>query len=186
MAAAKLNRERFLVRMLALFRRYGYEGATLTRMTRASGLKRASIYHHFPGGKEAIALAVLDHAGRWLGVHVLQPLGEPGSPAARVQKMARALDEFYDHGRESCLLDVLSLGDADGAMRRKVKEILHAWLAGMAAVSREAGVPARTAQERATQALVQLEGALVFTRATGDRQPFARALRDLPRLLTRR
>jgi len=94
-------------------------------------------------------------------------------------------NEFYEHGRQSSLLDVLSLGDARGAVRRKVQHLLAAWLGSMAAVSREAGASARQAHARAQQAMVLIQGSLILARATEDRKPFARALADLPRVLTR-
>ncbi len=43
------------------FRRYGDEGATIGRIEQETRLKRSSLYHFFPGGKEEMAKVVLDH-----------------------------------------------------------------------------------------------------------------------------
>ena len=42
-----------------VFRAHGYEGATLSVITEATGLGKGSLYHFFPGGKEELAAAVL-------------------------------------------------------------------------------------------------------------------------------
>ena len=42
------------------FRADGYEGASLSRLSEATGLKKASLYHRFPGGKEQMASEILD------------------------------------------------------------------------------------------------------------------------------
>ena len=46
-----------------LFRRHGYNGTSLSQISHASGATIGSIYHFFPGGKEALALAVIDATG---------------------------------------------------------------------------------------------------------------------------
>lgn len=67
-------------------------------LSEATGLKKASLYHRFPGGKEQMGSEVLLDAGRWLTRHVLEPLAEPGTPAARIKDMTRQLDCFYAGG----------------------------------------------------------------------------------------
>ena len=84
MPAKKID-EAFLIDQLGkVFRIHGYEGASLSLIAEATGLKRASLYHRFPGGKEEMAEAVLTHVDDWFGSHILAPLSEPGKPAARL------------------------------------------------------------------------------------------------------
>ncbi len=47
-----------------VFRRRGYEGATLSVLSRACGLGKASLYHHFPGGKDEMAARAAATRGR--------------------------------------------------------------------------------------------------------------------------
>ena len=58
--AVRVGREEAVASMSEIFRRYGYEGASLKRLSDASGLGRSSLYHHFPNGKEDMAAAVRD------------------------------------------------------------------------------------------------------------------------------
>lgn len=180
----KITETELLGALTQVFRRYGYDGATLTRISEATGLKRASLYHRFPGGKEEMAKFVLEQTDALFVGELLSPLGGPGEPVDRVREMAKRLGGFYDGGRESCLLDTLSLGDADGVLRSGIQASINAWIGAMAEVAREAGLATAEAQRRAEEALVRIQGSLVVSRTTGDPGCVERALTSLPALLT--
>jgi TetR/AcrR family transcriptional regulator, lmrAB and yxaGH operons repressor len=183
MPAKKID-EAFLIDQLGkVFRIHGYEGASLSLIAEATGLKRASLYHRFPGGKEEMAEAVLTHVDDWFGSHILAPLSEPGKPAARIEEMAKRLSDFYGSGRYSCLLDSLSIGE-DGVIRKHIDKSVKAWLGALVKVARESGLRPALAKERAEEALIGIQGALVLSRATGETKPFQRVLKNLPQLLT--
>lgn len=147
-------------------------------------MHRASLYYRFPGGKAQMAAAALERAAAHHGAYVLAPLAEPGDPARRVQQMACRLSEFYDRGRQWCLLDTLAIGNESEEIRTRIEQWLRAWLDAMEGVAREAGLTARAAKLRAEQALVNIQGTLVVARGTGDCEPFDRTLQNLPDLLT--
>ncbi len=180
-----IDDDQLLDGLIEVFCRYGYEGASLTRISAATKLQRSSLYHRFPAGKDEIALAVLGRVDR-IFEQILAPLAEPGDPSERVAKMAKGLSKFYKEGRRSCLLDTLSLGGSNDAVYKHVKRSFEAWLNAMAAVARAAKVPSAIARQRAKEALIRIEGSLVLARATGDTRPFKRVLRSLPGLLTGR
>ena len=52
------TRDRILVATNELFRRQGYNGTSLSQISEAANATIGSIYHFFPGGKEALAVAV--------------------------------------------------------------------------------------------------------------------------------
>ncbi|MEO1402336.1 MAG: TetR/AcrR family transcriptional regulator [Cyanobacteria bacterium J06635_1] len=183
MGQSKVDHEQLMDGLVAVFQTYGYEGASLTRLTQTTGLKRASLYHHFSGGKNEMALAALNHVSQWFVTHIFEPLAQPGDPVQRVKAMARQLDKFYDKGSRSCLLDTLSLGDETQDLQSHVKQATLAWIMVMAQVVQESGLAANEARQRAETAFIQIEGALVLARSTGDRKPFRKVLNQLPILL---
>lgn len=169
--------------LVQVFQNFGYEGASMNRIAEATGLGRASLYHRFPGGKEEMALAALKRADSIFAGYVLAPLMESGRPADKVRRMTKRMTDFYDTGRNSCLLDTLSMGDED-YLHRPIKNsfaTLHKVLAG---VAQEAGASPAAANRRAETALVGLQGALVWARASGDTKPFQRVMKNLPDQLT--
>ncbi len=127
-----------------------------------------------------MAEAVLMQADEWLMTHALAPLQGPGEPRARIRAMARALSKFYGAGKHSCLLDAFSLGEEDNALKEHVCASMTAWLAALAEVVRQVGIPAGEARRRAQDAVARIQGTLVLSRATGDASPFKRMLRELP------
>ncbi len=186
MAMSKIAEPELLDRLTNVFRTHGYDGASLSKISQATGLQRASLYHRFPGGKAEMAEAVLNRAGEWLEAHALRPLTESGPPERRLRQMARKLDEFYKGGQQSCLLDALSFGVEEGAIRDHQRAAMEAWVDAIATMLRESGLPARTARERAQDAVIGIQGSLVMARATGDPMPFQRTLKNLPRELLRK
>lgn len=167
-------------RLTDVFRRHGFEGASLTRISEATGLKRASLYHRFPGGKAEMAEAVLSRADEWLITHALSPLQGPGEPADRLRIMTGALSEFYGDGKHSCLLDAFSLGGENTDLREHVRASTIAWTDALAAVALEVGIAEDEAHARAQDAIASIQGTLVLSRATGDPTAFQRALRKIP------
>ena len=59
-----------------VFRAHGYEGASLTLITEATGLGKGSLYHLFPGGKEQMAAEVLADIDAWFELNIYAPLRE--------------------------------------------------------------------------------------------------------------
>lgn len=182
-AAQKVDDAKLMTTLARVFQTHGYDGASVSLITEATGLQRASLYHRFPGGKEQMARAVLDAADQAFVNHVLAPLTEPGKPIARARQVAKRIDAFYGSGDRPCLVDTLSLGGATDAVRRHAAATLAAVIDAMAGIAREAGATPADARRRAMDAAVQLQGALVVARTLGDRQPFRRMIRNLPDLL---
>lgn len=184
MPAVKTSREEAVAAIAAVFRQYGYDGASLSRLSAASGLGRSSLYHYFPNGKEDMAAAAVDFISQEAGSAVLEPLSGDGSPAARVKAAASGLAKFYDGGRANCLMNLFSIGDAAGAAPGAAKAMASALETAFENVAVDAGFSAKEARLRAEQAIVEIEGALVVSRAAGNNAPFQRALARLPDILT--
>lgn len=169
-----------ICRLSDVFRNVGYEGASLAALAAATGLKKASLYHRFPGGKEQMAEEVLNSAEAWFLENVLAPLASDAPPAARVQAMIGRLDEFYAGGRQACLLNTLSSASPhDGPFARKIKRMFKAWIDAVAAALIEAGFDAETARRRAQRAVIMIQGSLVVARGMGTPKPFRDCLAGL-------
>lgn len=56
---ARDTRERILRAALHLFRKRGYHGVGITEILEVAQAPKGSMYHHFPGGKEAIGVCVI-------------------------------------------------------------------------------------------------------------------------------
>lgn len=178
---ASIAEDELMARLSAVFRDIGYEGATLTMLSAAAGLKKASLYHRFPEGKEQMAREVLEHAGAWLNEHILVPLASDAAPEERIAKMIEKLDEFYSGGRQACLLNMLSSARIhEGPFTQLIRQIFEAWVGALSAVLIDAGLDDETARARAERAVILLQGSLVLSRGMGTTRPFRAFLQTLP------
>jgi AcrR family transcriptional regulator len=184
MAFSRVGDAELIDRISRVFRRHGYEGATMARLSAATGLEKASLYHRFPGGKDEMVFAAASAGSAWFQEHVLQPLAESGDTAAQVKVVCQRLREFYDEGQLPCVLESLSLPAGSEELHRALGTTLDAWIEAFTRLARNSGLPAAAARERAEQAIVEVEGSLVLSRVKGDSGPFLRAIRKLPKLLT--
>lgn len=181
---AKIEDSALLDKLSDVFREVGYEAASLAMLSEASGLKKASLYHRFPGGKEQMAQEVMARAEAWLSEHILTPLQSGGAPEARIRTMIRSVDAFYSGGRQACLLNMLSSPRADdGPFASLIKHAFEAWIGALSSTLIDAGFDADTARFRAERAIALLQGSLVVSRGMGSTRPFQNCLANLEREL---
>lgn len=178
--SASMSKEQTIAKLIPIFRQYGYEGTTLSMLAKATGLGKASLYHHFPEGKEGMAAAVIDYISCCFGNTVLKPLKNQDKPAEKIQKMCQSLQEFYRNGRDGCFLAIMSFGEADNLFHAQVKQRLQTWLDTLAQVLIEGGIEPEIAQLRSQNAIMQIQGALILVRIIDDTAPFEQVIANLP------
>lgn len=181
-----MSKDNVIPQLLRVFRQYGYEGATLARLSESTGLGKASLYHHFPKGKEEMARAVLDYLNQALQDQLLAPLHSDRPPLDRLLCMSQNIDAFYHHGEQACLLALLSTGEAQDLFQKQVEQALNQWIESLAQVAIEAGIEPTVARQKAEDAVLQIQGALVLARGLKDTAAFERVLHRLPDTLLNR
>jgi len=179
MRPQKVDQEQLLDALTDVFRIYGYEGASITRLVAATGLERASLYHRFPGGKDEMVRAVLQRADRWFETTILNSLQGKEPPHIKIKQLVKHLNEFYAKGKKPCLLDSLSFVNDEQGIRAHIEHSFHQWIEALKHVYRESGVPAGESQKRAEEAVAKIQGALVLSRGTGNTKIFQRTLKHL-------
>ena len=180
MPAAKISREEAVNRIAEVFRRLGYDGASLREISKATGLGRASLYHHFPGGKEEMAREVFGQVGRAVSVDILEPLKADGSPEERLQRWAKGVERFYAAGRKNCLLGAMVLSGGSDRFSRELLMAFRGWIDALTGTLTDAGVPRDEARRRAENAVGRIQGALVVSRGLQNTRHFKRVLAELP------
>ena len=174
------QRHTIIAKLISVFRQYGYEGATLSRLSQATGLGRSSLYHHFPQGKEEMAAEVLAYVHSWFEKTVLDPLKSDEEPRQRLQLMCHNLDDFYSQGKETCLLNVISLGEGKDLFYSSIKQALVSWIEAITEVLISAGIESNLAKIKAQEAVMLIEGGLVLSRGLDDTTPFQHILANIP------
>lgn len=174
-------REQALVAAIRdVFRTKGWDGASLSDLAAATGLSRASLYHHFPAGKADMAAAALADVEQRLVEEILAPLRQRHEPpATRVRTMCTRLDAYYRGGEVGCLLGAFAWNAPAHGLGDRVGALFASWVGALEGVALDAGVPAAQAHARAMAAVSAIQGGLVLSAAMAVPGPFAVALEHI-------
>lgn len=148
-----------------VFRAYGFEGASLARITEGTRLGKGSIYNFFPGGKEEMADAVLGEIDAWFRLHVFEPLHESADAADGIAHMFDQVERYFQSGRKVCLVGVFALGNERDRFAIKVRDYFAAWIDALSSALVRTGKSGAEAAALAEEVVGGIQGALVLARA---------------------
>lgn len=180
-----MPKESYVPCLLQLFRQHGYDGATLSKISEATGLGKASLYHHFPGGKDEMVETVLDYLENWMDQNIVQMLKGTDDPMVRLQQMCDRLSEVYAEGKQPCLSAILLLGSARDVFRDRVEKLYRDWIDAIAEVLITAGLDHKTALQQGENSVIAIQGSLLLSQGLNNHAPFQRVIQQLPQQLCR-
>lgn len=166
---------RFVETAARLFRRQGYNGVGLAEIIAESGAPKGSFYHHFPGGKEELAEAVIALAGRQMEKFVERSFSEAPSFAAGCAVIAETTGRvFAESGyRDGCPLTAVAIDATPQSARltAAVEATIGRWQALAAKHAERFGLA--DGAMRAERFFVAIEGAWIVARMRQSTEPFA-------------
>jgi len=179
MAHAKVKPDIVIGRLMQVFRSVGYDGASLAVLASATGLKKASLYHQFPGGKVEMANAVLNHVSEWTDNHVFSILFSSKPATERLAEVVNTISVFYEGGRLACILRAMSLGTAAEIFRDKIADIIERWVNAFAHLATDLGHNASAAKRLGESTLIKIQGSLILAQTLQKPSLFQAALMDV-------
>lgn len=179
MVAVSVSKDEIVERLFGVFQEYGFEGASLSDLSRATGLGKSSLYHHFPNGKLQMAEAVLDSATTLIDAEIAQVALASSPLKARVRKIVALLNQMYSGGRTLCVLGRLATSSVRAETQQGLRTVFELWIGAIAALAEESGMPSQRARYFAEDWIARLQGALILQAATGDTGAFERTLDGL-------
>lgn len=186
MVKNSIDEDELVLRILKVFREYGYEGSSIGMISKQTGLQRASLYYRFPGGKVEMAEAVMSSVDAWFDQHVFKSLRSGEDFLDQIMGMCHGLAEFYGSGKKPCLLEALSLGNGSGPIADHLKNTYFAWRDALANCLLRSGNPCDMSLQLAEDAIASIQGALIIQRLNPESTAFQRALALLPSKLSPR
>jgi len=159
------------------FRKHGFDAASLSVITKETGLGKGSLYHFFPEGKEEMARAVLTEVDTWFELNVFAPLREEEDAAGAIADMFDKTEAYFYSGQRVCLFGVLALVEARERFKGAVRCYFAKWQSALTQALVRDGCDADEAEELSEDAVSGIQGALVLCRALDDPQIFGRVLR---------
>tara|TARA_B100000929_G_C15297755_1_gene349248 strand:- start:17 stop:577 length:561 start_codon:yes stop_codon:yes gene_type:complete len=172
--------EDVLAGLTEVFQSKGYEAASLQDLSTATGLKKASLYHRFPGGKKQMAEAVLEHLAKWVGENVFQVLrNSEHSPEIRLKNAMAQVKVLYDDGKNTCIFRALSMETGISLFRLQIEKGMKEWLKAFEAIGEELKLDSKTAKDYAYQSMIDIQGSLILTSTLNNPQIFEEALQRI-------
>ena len=173
------SREALLTSLEPVFLNRGYEGATLTQLAQASGLGKASLYHHFPGGKAEMASVLLRECVARLEQYAFARLNEAKAPEDRLRRFVDGFESYASGGERQCLVAVLAQGSFAEHHGQRISNQFQAWHRHLATVFEETGLKPKRADRAAQLLLAELYGYLLTARLLDDPTHFKRGVKRL-------
>lgn len=179
MAKLKYTQNEVTEALMEVFRRVGYEGASLEELAKASGLRKSSLYHRFPGGKKQMAEEVLKYAGQWVKENITNTLYREGEPDARLKKALKGINTLYAGGENACILRALSLSTGLDLFYKMINQALGDFLEGFSKLALDLGYSSKEARVLAENAVIKIQGSLIVGRGTANPGLFKRMLQEI-------
>ncbi|MBN2815343.1 MAG: TetR/AcrR family transcriptional regulator [Campylobacterales bacterium] len=183
---SSISKEMLVTSLAVVFRRHGYEGASMAELSKETGLQKASLYHRFPGGKEEMANAVLDYVNNVVEENIVKPLDNPEiTPSEKTAILIKNLEIIYNGGNNSCLYNVLSYPVSEKSpFADTIKRAFNTLSTTISKLLQEYGVDVESADAKASTILMLLQGSLVLCRGTDSTKPFEDAIQQIKNMIT--
>lgn len=168
------TRDRILEAAAELYRRQGMPATGIKQISAAAEAPYGSIYHHFPGGKEAISVEVIRREGLRYGAFVGAQL-ETTDPLTGIPTLfenAGKLLESQDYS-EACSIETIALevASTNERLRLESAEVFESWLTGLATWFGQLEITEPERRRLALITLTALEGAFVLCRTLRSIEP---------------
>ncbi|MET0196866.1 MAG: TetR/AcrR family transcriptional regulator [Rhodococcus fascians] len=164
--------------LAGVFGDLGWNGSSLSVISKRTGLGKGSLYHFFPRGKTEMAEAVLDEVERWFQSNVFAPLRAATDARARSHDMFAQTSKYFQSGRRVCLFAAFSLGEERALFGSRVAKYFSDWIDALTPVLRQLG-HGDDARGLAEEIVAGIQGALVLSRTSGDTRSFERLMSRL-------
>lgn len=183
------TRERMIATAADLFRRQGYAATGWRQVVAESSTPWGSQAHHFPGGKEQLAVEAVDRAGEQYE-RALRSVLATAHPADAVAGWADLAATALEQSGWStgCPIATIALETAhrSDTLAAASERAFTSWRAVLSRSLTEHGLPPEDAADLALLVLSSIEGALLLSRASRSQQPLRSVGGQLAELLRRR
>ncbi len=180
MRPQKVDDLEILQALMSVLRSKGYDGASLNELADASGLKKASLYHRYPGGKKEMAGAVLDYVAEWVDKYIYQVLVDPQrNPDDRLNEVLNNIRALYQEGEAICILRALSMDTGMALFGAQIAENMKEWIMGFTQLGLDLGLPKKEAHALAQKTLIDIQGSLVVAKGMEDTGVFQDTLKTI-------
>lgn len=118
--------------------------------------------------------AVLADIDDWFCATIFAPLEQSRDPEAAIRSMIGEVTAYFQSGGRVCLVGWVGLGSSGNAFANRVKGYFAHWISALASCLEAGDVPPSQAQPLAEETVCGIQGAIILSRALGEKAAFAR------------
>ncbi|MEV6769543.1 TetR/AcrR family transcriptional regulator [Nocardia sp. NPDC051030] len=174
------TKSRMISAAIGLLQRHGLAAMSFTDVLAESGAARGAIYHHFPGGKQQLALEAARRNAEDVRTHLRElPARTPREVAEAFLASVRPVVQASAEGGGCAIAAVTLDGGAaitdQNGLRTVAAEAFTSWVDELAEKLTHTGMAAPQAAALSTLMIATLEGAHILCRAAATITPFDKA-----------
>jgi AcrR family transcriptional regulator len=174
-----MTKAQILEKLTHVFRANGFNGSSLATLAAITNLSKASLYHHFPNGKQQMVELVLAEEGKRLQHLVLSPVSNVGAGYEGLLESLNNVGVFYGDAVPACLMNSVLIGDEAGVFRSAVGGAVSAWCSAYSAAYTNLVSNLAEGEAWGNYAIERIQGALILCRVKASRRPLEQCLLEL-------
>jgi len=166
------TRDRILRAAKRLFQQRGYYAVGTAEILEASQAPKGSMYHHFPEGKEQIAIEAVNTIRADVLAMMQQLQAKELSTAAAIRALAKGMAQWLKESqwREGTMLASTTVGSVPDLpkLHAAIKEAFDEWRQHIVKLLSNEGWTKKEATTMANTLLAGIEGAMILARIDQD------------------
>ncbi|MNJ48012.1 putative HTH-type transcriptional regulator YxaF [compost metagenome] len=182
------SKEIILETAVRLFDKRGYHGTRLEQIIKESGSTKASLYYHFPNGKEELAIEsakiISQRVQNILQYYIFRDKEPVDFLRAFVLSIAESIDTSGpDNLAPFGFLATVEISTVSASLRNACKVAFRDWKESLSNKFIETGIGRDSAEKMAEILVCLIEGATTIAIAEGDSQAIRRITEYIPMIL---
>jgi TetR/AcrR family transcriptional repressor of lmrAB and yxaGH operons len=153
----------------------GYHATGLNQIIKESGSPKGSLYYHFPGGKEELAIEAVNHVGKIVLQRIRENLEQIENPAESIQIFIKniALNVKLSGFRAGGPITTIAMETAstNSSLRQECDRIYSEWQQVFANKLQAGGIEATRSKQMAVLIISAIEGGVILCRTRQSPEP---------------
>lgn len=182
------TREQIIEKTCNLLELQGYYATGLNQIIKESGTPKGSLYYHFPGGKEELAVEAVNHVGRIVLQRIRENLAQIDDCAESVSTFIKniALNVEQSGFRAGGPITIIAMETAstNPMLREECQRIYEEWQAVFADKLRSGHFEEHRAQRMAALIVASIEGGVILCRTSHSKLPLEQISDEIALLIS--
>lgn len=165
----------------------GYHATGLNQIIKESGTPKGSLYYHFPGGKEELAVEAVNHVGRIVLQRIRENLAQVTDSAESVSGFIKniALNVELSGFRSGGPITTIAMETAStsSSLREECQRIYDGWQEAFVEKLVAGGIGNLRAKRMAALIIAAIEGGVILCRTSQSRAPLEQVSEEIYELV---